>query len=259
MSAVIQQLQLLTAGHLPQATRRYVVRLAATEQELLAAFRLRFKVFNLELNEGLDSSYVDGCDQDFFDEICQHLIVEDTASGAIVGTYRMQTGPRAAQNHGYYSEREFDFSPYEPIRGEVLELGRACVHRDHRKFEVLNLLWKAIATYADEEGVRYLVGCSSLSSQDPALGIAMYQALSPYLVQESLRTNPHSAFACSSQERSLLANAVPARLLRAYLAIGAKICGPPAIDREFKTIDFLTLLDLHALPASVKARYLGRD
>jgi putative hemolysin len=49
----------------------------------------------------------------------------------------------------------------------------------------------------------------------------------------------------------------PPKLLRTYLAIGAKICGPPAIDREFRTIDFLTFLDLHALPPSVRARYLG--
>jgi putative hemolysin len=48
----------------------------------------------------------------------------------------------------------------------------------------------------------------------------------------------------------------PPKLLRTYLSIGAKICGPPAIDREFGTIDFLTLLDLHALPAIVRAHFL---
>jgi len=47
------------------------------------------------------------------------------------------------------------------------------------------------------------------------------------------------------------------KLLMAYLSIGAKICGPPAIDREFKTIDFLTLLDLDSLPASTVQRYLS--
>jgi putative hemolysin len=45
-------------------------------------------------------------------------------------------------------------------------------------------------------------------------------------------------------------------LLRAYLAIGAKICGPPAIDRDFGTIDFLTLLGIRALPAIVRAHFL---
>jgi putative hemolysin len=46
------------------------------------------------------------------------------------------------------------------------------------------------------------------------------------------------------------------KLLRAYLAVGARICGPPAIDREFKTIDFLTLMDLEALHPRVHARFL---
>jgi len=50
--------------------------------------------------------------------------------------------------------------------------------------------------------------------------------------------------------------AIP-KLLRAYLTVGAKICGPPAIDRHFQTIDFLTLLDLEALSPPARARFLG--
>ena len=38
------------------------------------------------------------------------------------------------------------------------------------------------------------------------------------------------------------APAIP-KLLRAYLSLGARICGAPAIDREFGTIDFLAVLD----------------
>jgi putative hemolysin len=47
------------------------------------------------------------------------------------------------------------------------------------------------------------------------------------------------------------------KLLRAYLAVGARICGPPALDREFKTIDFLTLVDLQGLTPAAKERFLG--
>jgi putative hemolysin len=47
------------------------------------------------------------------------------------------------------------------------------------------------------------------------------------------------------------------KLLRAYLSVGAKICGPPALDREFKTIDFLTLLDLERLPLSARSKFMG--
>ena len=152
----------------------------------------------------------------------------------------------------------------------MIELGRACVHADHRNFNLLHLLWRGIARYAVERNARMLIGCSSISSQDPADGIAAYEKLQPHLVPRELRTYPHSQFrvaAVGADARRFtgLANEeLPAsatagassRLLRAYLAIGARICGPPAIDREFGTIDFLTLLDLHALPAIVRAHFL---
>jgi 1-acyl-sn-glycerol-3-phosphate acyltransferase len=92
------------------------------------AQQLRFEVFNLELGEGLAESYATELDVDPFDEFCDHLIVEELATSEIVGTYRLQTGQLAAANLGYYSEREFDFAPYEPFRCEMIELGRACVH-----------------------------------------------------------------------------------------------------------------------------------
>lgn len=235
----------------------YGVRLAASKAELLAVLRLRFLVFNLELGEGLEAAYATGYDTDPFDRVCDHLIVEHTGSGAIVGTYRLQTDVRAADNIGFYSEREFDFTPYKKLHGSVIELGRACVHRDHRSSDVLYLLWKGIAQYAMHHGARYLIGCSSLTSQDPGHGSAVYRVLQPYLVEPQLRTIPHADFAMPLVSERKTSDKVP-KLLRTYLSVGAKICGPPAIDQEFKTIDFLTLMDLHALPARVQARFLGR-
>src|SRR5438128_9212676 len=172
----------------------YLARLARSADEVRAAQRLRFEVFNLELNEGLAESHFTGLDADAFDEVCDHLIVEQVSTGEIVGTYRLQTGQRAATNIGYYSEREFDFSPYEPLRKETIELGRACVHTDHRNFNLLHLLWRGIARYAVERNARMLVGCSSISSQDPTDGIAAYENLQPHLVPRELRTYPHSQF-----------------------------------------------------------------
>ncbi|MEI9897486.1 MAG: GNAT family N-acyltransferase [Chthoniobacter sp.] len=166
---------------------------------------------------------------------------------------RLQTGQLAAANHGYYSAQEFDFTPFEPIRCETVELGRACVHKDHRKLAVLNLLWRGIAIYATERKARYLIGCSSLTSQDAAVGIAMYQALAAgHLVEERFRTEAIGAYRIAGAFPSTEPPAVP-KLLRAYLSIGARICGSPALDQDFKTIDFLTLLDLHALPAAVRS------
>lgn len=227
------------------AERSYRLRLATDAADLRAAQSLRFRVFNLELREGLSESWATGLDADDFDACCDHLLVEHLPSGAVIGTYRLQTGARAAAGRGYYSEREFDFAPYEPLRAELVELGRACIHAEHRSFAVLNLLWNGIAAYARERQARWLIGCSSLTSQDSAAGAAAYERLSPHLSAPALRTRPHPRFACPLDAPATQAPKIP-KLLAAYLALGAEICGPPAIDREFRTIDFLTLVDLHA-------------
>src|SRR5678815_646987 len=96
----------------------YVTRLARGAAEVRAAQSLRFAVFNLELNEGLVESLATGLDADPFDEVCDHLLVEHRPTGEIVGTYRLQTGLTAMENLGYYSQQEFDFHPFAPIRAE---------------------------------------------------------------------------------------------------------------------------------------------
>lgn len=238
------------------AVSHYTMRRVVASEDLRLAQALRFQVFNLELNEGLATSFATGLDADDFDAVCDHLLVENSKTGEVVGTYRMQSGLKAKQNLGYYSAQEFDFAPYEPVRAKIIELGRACVHKDHRNFAVLNLLWKGIARYAEEQGGHYLIGCSSLTSQDPAEGAALFQTFQPNLAPENLRTLPLPTCVCPLDKLAIPAPKAP-KLLSAYLMIGAKICGAPAIDREFKTIDFLTLLDLKTLPARVSERFLG--
>ena len=228
-----------------RAGSRYQARLARTPAEIAAAQGLRFQVFNVELDEGLVHSYDNGLDADPFDAVCAHLIVEDELSGAVVGTYRVQTGLQARAGLGYYSEREFDFTPFEPRRAQILELGRACIHTQHRNFAVLNLLWKGIAAYAQDHGARYLVGCSSLTTQDEAVGAAAFLQLGPHAAPAPWQTLPRPRFACELASPISEAVHIP-RLLSAYLALGAAICGPPAIDREFKTIDFLTCIDIES-------------
>jgi putative hemolysin len=235
----------------------YVARFAIGNDDLVAALRLRFEVFNLELNEGLQSAYAVGYDHDEFDEVCDHLIVEHIPSKKIVGTYRLQTGITAGENLGYYSQREFDFSPYQTLRPRLVELGRACIHRDHRLTDVLYLLWRGIAGYALKHGSRFLIGCSSLTSQDPAHGSTVYGRLLEWQVEDSLRTLPREGFAMPIVHSSQTDDRVP-KLLRTYLSIGARICGPPALDSEFNTIDFLTLLDLEHLHPRIRMRFLGR-
>ncbi len=239
------------------ASSQYAIHLGSTLDDLRAAQRLRFEVFNLELREGLAESHATGLDADPYDAVCDHLLVEHTPTGETVGTYRLQTGRVAGARLGYYSEQEFDLAPLEPLRAELVELGRACVHRSHRNITVLGLLWKGIAEYARSRGCRYLCGCSSLTSQDPAVGASAYADLCRHhLIRPELRTRPRPAYECSLEHLAPEAPAIP-KLLRAYLSIGAKICGPPALDAAFGTIDFLTLLDLEDLPALARARFLA--
>jgi putative hemolysin len=247
---------------------RYRLRLAHGPEDREAACRLRFRVFNIELGEGLESSYSTGIDSDQFDLFCEHLLVEDKADGRIVGTYRMQSGTTAAINLGYYSAQEFEFAPYEPLRRDILELGRASIDREHRTPEVLTLLWRGIAQYANDMGLRYLVGCSSLNSRDPAEGWHMYRELERYRVSPEFETVPTPAYVCPTEQAgtetqldsalhdSLGPTKVP-KLLKTYLTIGARICAPPAWDREFGTIDFLTLLDLKFLSSAARNRFLA--
>jgi len=235
---------------------KYQIRLAQSLEEREATCRLRFRVFNIELGEGLISSYSTGMDQDQFDLFCDHLIVEDRSKGEIVGTYRMQSGVTAARHLGYYSAQEFDFRPYEPIRDQVLELGRASIDRDHRSSEVLTLLWRGIAQYSKFYGLRYLIGCSSLTSQDPQAGWQMYSQLSQFLVAPEFRTTPVPRYELPPVGASPLPEVKIPKLIKTYIAVGAKICGPPAWDREFGTIDFLTLLDLAHLTPAARNRFL---
>ena len=235
----------------------YATRLARSVEEIRAAQALRFQVFNLELNEGLEQSYATGMDQDPFDAVCDHLIVEHLPSANIVGTYRLQTGHNAAGYLGYYCAQEFEFRIFEPLREEMIELGRACVHPQHRNLVVLGLLWKGIADYSRRHNGRYLFGCSSITSQDPAVGASAYVDLCrKHLAQSQWRTRPLAAFDCSLDQLAAEPVKIP-KLLRAYLTLGAKICGPPALDRQFKTIDFLTLLDLDTMPRLARQKFMG--
>ncbi len=252
----------------------YQLRLAQSVEDRDAACRLRFRVFNIELGEGLESSYQTGLDSDQFDLFCEHLLVEDKLSRRIVGTYRMQSGESAARNLGYYSEQEFQLAPYEPLRAGILELGRASIDREHRTPEVLTLLWRGIAQYATNMGLRYLIGCSSLNSQEPVEGWQMYRQLEHYRVSREFETLPTERFACptehigrepqqpAQQESKSVPTQPPIpvkipKLLKTYLAIGARIAAPPAWDREFGTIDFLTLLDLKTLSPAARNRFLA--
>lgn len=222
------------------------------------ALRLRFEVFNLELGEGLASSYALGCDRDEYDSLCDHLVVQDERSGRVVGTYRLLAAEHAPMAGGFYAEREFDLSALPAgIRRGAVELGRACVAADARGGVVLALLWRGIAEYAEQHGKRYLFGCASLPATEPA-GLASVTRLirAHGWLRTDLAVRPRAGFAAPP------AGPLPCRsepelppLWRGYFLQGARACGIPAWDREFGTYDYFLLFDREAASPRPARRY----
>ncbi len=232
---------------------KYLLRFAQNAAELDRVLRLRFEVFNLELGEGLDSAYETGRDEDDLDVHFHHLMILCRDTRDIVGTYRMQTAEMAERLGGFYSSGEFDLGqiPASVMRNAV-EIGRACVAKPHRNGRVLHLLWRGLATYLSWNQKNYLFGCCSLTSQDPAVGIAAYKHLRARGVEDqAISSIPLKGLECTVPPGTTLPEPHIPALFASYLSLGAKICGPPAIDRLFKTIDFLVVLNADELAPRV--------
>lgn len=227
----------------------YRLRFARTIDDLAMVRRLRYAVFNVELGNGLAGSHETGVDADAFDRQCQHLVVLERETGAAVGTYRMQTAATARAGHGWYTAGEFELGgmPDEAM-DSAAELGRACVAGAHRDKTVLFLLWHGLIQYAAHTGVKAFFGCSSLTGTDPKPAVALYaQLLRDGQVHPELKAPPRLAMACPlvawPTEDELEQVRVP-RLFATYLRHGGLALGPPAVDHEFGTIDFLTWVQI---------------
>lgn len=230
---------------------RYVVRFARTVDDIHAAQRLRFEIFNLELGEGLEDSYQLERDVDPYDEQCHHLLVIERSSGNIIGTYRMQTFKIAQKGRGFYTEEEYDIKalPSHMLKHSV-EVGRACIQKEHRNGRVLYLLWRGLAKYLMHTQSRYLFGCCSITSQDETKAWQVMDYLQRNnLLHPQLRAETKPAYECGpvDVDPSAWKDVKLPQLFRLYMDLGAKVCSPPAIDREFKTIDYLVILDTDVL------------
>lgn len=229
---------------------RYAVRFAQNAEDLRAAQRLRFEVFNLELAEGLTESYRTGLDVDTFDPRCHHLLVTDETEGEVVGTYRLMTA-ELARNEAFYTSTEFDLSSLpEQVLLHGTEVGRACVARQHRNGRVLQLLWRGIARYLDWNDKRYVFGCCSV----PTLDAGAIAGITLKLAREDHLHPRYHAAVLPELRGSVPDDTVVARestafppLFSSYLRLGAKVCGGPAFDREFCVTDYLVVLDLREI------------
>lgn len=245
--------------------RDYEVRLARTPDELEAAQRLRYQVFNAELGEGLASSEVTGLDADEFDAHCDHLLLilrdsSGASTGCVVGTYRLATLAMAEAGNGLYCNGEYDLDRApRPMLEQGIELGRACIAREHRRGHALFALFRGLARYLVDSGRRYLYGCCSLTGTDPREGTLAAQWL------ESRGKNHPEFFVPARDDHRLEPVAVDAdeveafrlpQLFGTYLRYGASVCSAPAVDREFGTIDFLVLFDLEAFDVRLRKLFL---
>ncbi len=234
---------------------RYLVGFAISPRGAEKAFRLRYQVFNLELGEGLSDSHATGLDQDQFDDQMAHLVLVERASGEVVGTYRLQTVRHGLAHEGIYSAQEYDLSDMESYFDRPVECGRACIALGHRNFRTVYLLWAGIAAFLNLYSQSYLFGCCSLTTTDPDDGWrAMKTIRAKSYLHPELLLPARPEYRCGPPAREddpAVGPPLPLpKLFKAYMTLGAKVVSEPALDRYFKTVDFLVMLDAHRVQMS---------
>jgi putative hemolysin len=249
-------MRLLTSpadSHSPHS--KLTLSLASTPEEVREVQRLRYKVFveTMGLSALMNAEEID---RDEFDSYCDHLIVRDSKTLKVVGTYRVM-GPNAAREMGrFYSEQEFDLSRLNNLRSSIAEAGRACIHPDYRSGGVIMMLWAGLAAFMKKEHCQYLIGCASVSLADGGHNAAaLHHALNATSLSPSeYRVTPHLPFPVEEREAGHVAQIPP--LIKGYLRSGAWVCGEPAWDPDFHSADFFLLLPLAKLDSRYARHYL---
>jgi putative hemolysin len=223
---------------------------ARSQTAVEEAQRLRFKVFAEEMGARI-ADPDRGVDCDLFDSHCEHLLVRDSQTGEVVGTYRLLNANSAREIGAFYSDHEFDLTRLAHLRGEIVEVGRSCVHPDYRNGAVITLLWSGLAQYMITHGYGYLIGCASIRLKDGGQNAAsIYHALAKsHLAPAEYRVFPRCELPLDRYEPPLATTLPP--LIKGYMRVGAHICGAPAWDPDFNTADLLMMLPL----ANMASRY----
>lgn len=265
-------------GHFPKdvicpavlvETDHFMVKLAENHEEVERAQRLRYEVFNVEQGRGLEIADKFGIDFDEFDEYCLHLLVMRKGDDRVVGTYRAHLGTIANSYKGFYSSREYYIKGLYRIADKCVELGRTCVSPDFRTGAVVALLWSAITELLVRAKAIYMLGCVSLEETDPRLGWALYEYLKQKnCLSRDFSVTPRPGFILKrppeneiekflSNSQALIKHIPP--IFKGYLRLGGSICGDPALDREFGTIDFFILVDVTKVPDRYVKRFNYRS
>jgi len=240
----------------------FIIKTVENRTELEEVLRLRYNVFH---REHLNRKMPHGIDSDRFDRLADHLVIKDRASGRIVGTYRLISSRYSPE---FYSQSEFCLGELQALPGTKLELSRACIHKDFRTGQVMHLLWRGLARYIQECEIDYLFGMASIWTMDPAEIVKVYTYLAKAgHIRFDLNVPPTEACRMSSLtlDRTLMADPEQVKdsplaktippLLQSYLKMGAQICPEPALDRNFRCVDFLTILRIADLAKSYEKKY----
>lgn len=237
----------------------YTIQTIQDPKDLVRILELRHHSFVYDFNMSPPEGWIDF---DHYDLLADHVVVKKNDSDEIIGTYRIICSDFSER---FYSDEEFEISKINALEGVKIELGRACIHRDHRNGITLNLIWKGLAQYAQLVRARYLFGCASVKTVDPALAYSVLWNLSPGQFNESLRSEVKPSYRCPVPEglaelpsRAEVELQIPP-LLRSYLQAGSKLASEPALDQFFGCVDFLTVLDLELISGKYRRRYFDFD
>lgn len=238
------------------------VKVADTSAEIKAAQSLRFRIFAEEMGAEVEGAEL-GLDQDHFDNYCHHLIVQDE-NQEIIACTRILTDSMARQAGRYYSESEFDLSAIRSLSGSFMEVGRTCVHPDYRNGGAIGVLWSGLASFMVSHKLDYLMGCASVPVTHDGPSIrGIYEHLKhKYLSPEDLRVSPHSPmptelFSMPHDFDATRTVALPP-LLKAYMRLGAYVCGEPCWDPAFNVADMFILLDRRRLNNRYTKHFITR-
>lgn len=224
-----------------QTARRLQAERLQGPAALRQAQALRYRVFSAEFDAKLNGAEL-GLDMDDYDIHCSHIGVRDLNSGELVATTRLLDHQAAAGLGRYYSEEEFALHGLAKLEGPVLEIGRTCVDVAYRNGATIAVLWGELAEVLNEGGYRYLMGCASISMQDGGIQAhaVMQRLRERYLCTEHLRAEPKHPLPQLDLPGNVIAEMPP--LLKAYMRLGAKICGEPCWDKDFQVADVFILL-----------------
>ena len=228
--------------------------------EVREAQRLRHHVFAGEMGARLATS-IAGHDIDLFDDYCEHLLVRDAATGQVIGTYRVLTPAQAKRAGSTYSDTEFDLTRLRGLRERMVELGRSCVHPEHRHGGVIMALWGALTEFMLRNQLDVMIGCASIPmlhngvvSGDLAASI-WHQLKQTHLAPIECHVLPRLPLPVDELDQTLRTE--PPALIKGYLRLGAKVLGAPAWDPDFNTADLPMMMRIADMPARYRKHFMG--